>query len=78
MTAIERLKKVTADAVGAEEKDIVPNAKFVDDLGLDSLDMVELVMSMEKEFGIEVKDEEAEKLITVQDALDYLADKDIT
>jgi len=78
MTAIERLKKVTADAVGAEEKDIVPSAKFVDDLGLDSLDMVELVMSMEKEFGIEVKDEEAEKLITVQDALDYLADKDIT
>jgi acyl carrier protein len=78
MTVLERLKKVTADTVGAEENEIIPSAKFVDDLGLDSLDMVELVMSMEKEFGIEVKDEEAEKLITVQDALDYLADKDIT
>jgi acyl carrier protein len=77
MTVEQRLKKIISETVGADEKDIIPRASFVNDLGLDSLDLVELVMAMEKEFKCEIPDEAAEKLKTVQDALDYLGDKGI-
>ncbi|MDZ7838340.1 MAG: acyl carrier protein [Actinomycetota bacterium] len=60
------------DVLGAKEEEIAPESKFVEDLGADSLDLVELIMSFEDKFGIEISDEEAEKLETVQDALDYI------
>ncbi|KPL80145.1 MULTISPECIES: acyl carrier protein [Herpetosiphon] len=64
----ERLKKLVAEQLGVEEEKIVPSATFLDDLNADSLDLVELVMSLEEEFGVEITDEEAEKLRTVGDA----------
>jgi acyl carrier protein len=78
-TVLERLKKVTADQLGVEEKEVIPTANFIDDLGADSLDLVELIMALEEEFSdssqkIEIPDEDAEKLVTVQNAIDYLKD----
>ena len=78
-TVLERLKKVTAEQLGVEEKEVTPEASFVDDLGADSLDLVELIMALEEEFSdssqkIEIPDEDAEKLVTIQDAIDYLKD----
>lgn len=78
-TVLERLKKVTAEQLGVEEKEVIPKASFVDDLGADSLDLVELIMALEEEFSdssqkIEIPDEDAEKLVTVQNAIDYLKD----
>ncbi|MEK6815644.1 MAG: acyl carrier protein [Nitrospirae bacterium RBG_16_64_22] len=73
MAAIaERVKKIIAEQLGVEDKDITPQASFVEDLGADSLDTVELVMAFEEEFGIEIPDEEAEKIAKVQDAVDYI------
>ncbi|MBI1864270.1 MAG: acyl carrier protein [Nitrospirae bacterium] len=73
MAAIaERVKKIIAEQLGVEDKDITPHASFVEDLGADSLDTVELVMAFEEEFGIEIPDEEAEKIAKVQDAVDYI------
>ncbi len=73
MAAIaERVKKIIAEQLGVEDKDITPQASFVEDLGADSLDTVELVMAFEEEFGIEIPDEEAEKIARVQDAVDYI------
>ena len=76
-TIFERLKKMIVEQLGVEEKDVVPSASFVDDLGADSLDLVELIMSLEEEFSnpsqkVEIPDEDAEKIVTVQDAIDYL------
>ncbi|AJQ95321.1 MULTISPECIES: acyl carrier protein [Gynuella] len=68
----ERVKKIVCEQLGAKEEDVVPQASFVDDLGADSLDTVELVMALEEEFETEIPDEEAEKLTTVQDAIDYV------
>lgn len=68
----ERVKKIVCEQLGAKEEDVVPSASFVDDLGADSLDTVELVMALEEEFETEIPDEEAEKLSTVQDAIDYV------
>jgi len=68
----ERVKKIVCEQLGAKEEDVVPQASFVDDLGADSLDTVELVMALEEEFETEIPDEEAEKLATVQDAIDYV------
>ena len=68
----ERVIEIIADRLGVEKGDIVPEASFVDDLGADSLDLVELIMAMEEEFDIEIADEEAEKLKTVQDVLNYI------
>ena len=71
----ERVKKIVVEHLGVDESKVTDNASFVDDLGADSLDTVELVMAFEKEFDIDIPDEEAEKLRTVGDALKYLNEK---
>jgi acyl carrier protein len=68
----ERVKKIIVEHLGVEESKVVENASFIDDLGADSLDTVELVMAFEEEFGIEIPDEAAEKIGTVKDAVDYI------
>ena len=78
-TIEERLKKIVVDQLGVEADEVVPSASFIDDLGADSLDLVELIMSLEEEFSnpshkVEIPDEDAEKIVTVQDAIDYLKD----
>lgn len=67
-----RVKKIVAEHLGVEESKVTDNASFIDDLGADSLDTVELVMAFEEEFGCEIPDEEAEKILTVQDAVNYI------
>lgn len=69
----EKVKKIIAEKLSVEMEDIVPEASFVDDLGADSLDLVELIMTMEEEFDIDISDEDAEKITTVKDAFDYVA-----
>jgi acyl carrier protein len=69
---IERVKKIICEQLDVAEEDVVPTASFVDDLGADSLDQVELIMAMEEEFNVSISDEEAEKIVTVQDAMDYV------
>ena len=71
----ERVKKIIAEQLGIEEAKVVPEASFVDDLGADSLDTVELVMALEEEFNAEIPDEDAEKIGTVGDAVKYLKEK---
>ena len=73
-TLEEKVKKIIVDQLGVDEAEVTPEAKFIDDLGADSLDTVELVMALEEEFGIEIPDEEAEKIGTVQDAIAYIRD----
>lgn len=70
---LEKVKKIIAEQLDVPEADIVPSASFVDDLGADSLDQVELIMAMEEEFNISIPDEDAEKITTVKDAVDYIA-----
>ncbi len=72
MSLEDKIKKIIAEKLGADLDEIVPKASFVDDLGADSLDLVELIMSMEEEFDIEISDEDAETLLTVNDALEYV------
>ena len=72
MSNEDRVKKVIMEQLGVKEEQITDNASFVDDLGADSLDTVELVMAFEEEFEIEIPDEEAEKIATVQDAISYI------
>ena len=69
---IEKIKEIIASQLGVEIDEVAPESSFVDDLGADSLDTVELVMALEEEFDCEIPDEEAEKLATVQDAIDYV------
>jgi acyl carrier protein len=68
----ERLKQLVCQQLGVEEAAVVPKAKFVEDLGADSLDVVELVMAMEEAFGIDIPDEDAENIRTVEDAMNYV------
>jgi acyl carrier protein len=74
-TVDERVKKIIAEQLGVEEDEVTSEASFVEDLGADSLDTVELVMALEEEFGIEIPDEDAEKILTVGKALDYIKEK---
>ena len=70
--AEERLRKIIADQLGVAEDEVVPEASFIEDLNADSLEMVDLIISLEEEFGVQVSDEDAEKIKTVKDAIDYL------
>jgi acyl carrier protein len=72
MTVVEKVKKMIVEQLGVNESEVVPEAKFIDDLGADSLDIVELVMALEDEYGIEIPDEDAEKIETVGDAVRYI------
>ncbi len=72
MSTFDKVKEVIIDKLGVEEDKIVTEASFVDDLGADSLDTVELIMQLEEEFGLEIPDESAEKMTTVQAAVDYI------
>jgi acyl carrier protein len=69
----EKVRKIVAEKLSVDEEEVVPEASFVDDLGADSLDLVELIMAMEEAFDMEISDEEAEKLQTVKDAVNYIA-----
>ncbi|HTN43525.1 MAG TPA: acyl carrier protein [Nitrospiria bacterium] len=71
----EKVKKIIVEQLGVDEEDVTPDASFVDDLGADSLDTVELVMAFEEEFGIEIPDEDAEKILTVQNVMDYIKER---
>ncbi|MAC46750.1 acyl carrier protein [Oceanospirillum beijerinckii] len=71
-TIEERVKKIVSEQLGVKEEEITNASSFVDDLGADSLDTVELVMALEEEFETEIPDEEAEKITTVQEAIDYV------
>ncbi len=70
-----KMKQIVAEKLGVSEDKVTPQASFVDDLGADSLDQVELIMALEDEFDLEIPDEDAEKLKTVKDALDYIDSK---
>lgn len=73
MSSVEdKIRKIICEQLDVPEKDVVPEASFVDDLGADSLDQVELIMAMEEEFDVSIPDEEAEKIATVQDAINYI------
>lgn len=75
MSSIDkRIKEIVAEQLGVDEVQVTNEASFMDDLGADSLDTVELVMALEEEFDIEISDEDAEKIQTVQDAIDYITD----
>ncbi len=81
-TVFERVKKLVVDQLGVDDSEVKPNASFVDDLNADSLDLVELVMSLEEEFSgdskrLEIPDEDAEKIKTVQDAVDYIKEQGV-
>ncbi|HEY5789114.1 MAG TPA: acyl carrier protein [Gammaproteobacteria bacterium] len=71
-TVAERVKKIVVEQLGVKEEEVTDDASFVDDLGADSLDTVELVMALEEEFECEIPDDEAEKITTVQQAIDYI------
>ena len=71
-TTFDRLKKIIVEQLGVDEEEVTPQASFVEDLNADSLDLVELIMSLEEEFGMEISDEDAEKIQKVQDAVDFI------
>jgi len=73
MAVDEKVKKIIAEQLGVEEDEVTSEASFIEDLGADSLDTVELIMAFEEEFGIEIPEEDAEKIATVQNAIDYIA-----
>jgi acyl carrier protein len=72
MSVEDKVKKMIAEKLSVDLEEVVPEASFVDDLGADSLDLVELIMSMEEEFDIEISDEDAEQLVIVKDAINYI------
>jgi acyl carrier protein len=69
---VDRVKKIVVEHLGVEQDKVTEDASFIDDLGADSLDIVELVMAFEEEFGVEIPDDAAEKISTVKDAIDYI------
>ena len=71
----EKVKRIIVEELGVEESAVSPDAKFIEDLGADSLDTVELVMRLEEEFGLEIPDDDAEKILTVRDAVQYITDR---
>ena len=75
MSTFDRVKKVVVEQLEVSEEEVTPTASFVDDLGADSLDVVELVMGLEEEFDVEIPDQDAEKIATVGDAVAYIEDK---
>lgn len=75
MSAEEKIKSIIAEQLGVKVEEIKPESSFIEDLGADSLDTVELVMALEEEFGLEIPDEDAEKMTTVGDAIKYIEDK---
>ncbi len=81
-TVFDKIKAIVVEQLGVEAKDVVPTASFVEDLGADSLDLVELIMSLEETFStpdrkVEIPDEAAEKIVTIQDAIDYMKEQGI-
>jgi len=72
MSVEERVKSIIVDQLGVDQEEVQPEASFVEDLGADSLDTVELIMAFEEEFGVEISDDEAEKIRKVRDAVDYI------
>jgi acyl carrier protein len=81
-TIFEKIKAIVVEQLGVEEKDVMPTASFVEDLGADSLDLVELIMSLEESFStpdrkLEIPDEAAERIVTIQDAIDYIKDQGV-
>lgn len=72
MASVEKVKEIVASQLGVEIEEVTPESSFVEDLGADSLDTVELVMALEEEFGIEIPDEDAENISTVKDAISYI------
>src|SRR5688572_10969934 len=72
MAVADKVKSIIVEQLGVDEEEVTPDASFVDDLGADSLDTVELVMAFEEEFGIEIPDEDAEKITRVKEAIDYI------
>jgi acyl carrier protein len=74
MSVEEKVKELIVEQLGVEPSQVTNSAKFVDDLGADSLDTVELVMALEEEFGIEIPDEDAEKIVSVSDAINYIGE----
>ncbi|MES0491085.1 MAG: acyl carrier protein [Leptospirales bacterium] len=75
MADMDKIKKIIAEQLGVDETEITPESHFIDDLGADSLDTVELVMALEEEFGIEIPDEDAEKIQTVGDVAKYIDER---
>jgi acyl carrier protein len=75
MAVAEKVKSIIVEQLGVDEEEVTPDASFVDDLGADSLDTVELVMALEEEFETEIPDEDAEKITTVQQAIDYINER---
>jgi len=74
MSIEDKVKKIISEKLSVDLSEVVPEASFVDDLGADSLDLVELIMSMEEEFDVEISDEDAEKITRVKDAMAYVAE----
>jgi acyl carrier protein len=72
MSVEDKVKKIIAEKLSVDIEEVVPEASFVDDLGADSLDLVELIMSMEEEFDMDISDEDAEQIASVKDAIDYI------
>ena len=72
---LAKVKEMVASQLGKSEDEITPESSFIEDLGADSLDLVELIMSMEDEYGLEISDEDAEKIVTVQDAMNFILER---
>ena len=75
MSTFDRVKKIVVDQLGVSEADVTIDSTFIDDLGADSLDIVELIMAFEEEFDIEIADDDAQKILKVQDAISYIESK---